>query len=93
MEEASDEEVDMPPPKLPPQQAIIPGQPSLLSSGEPIIIRSYDPKQPRPLSGTQVNDQFLISPLTMEKIPANKVEEHMKISKSINSNTIGLSLR
>lgn len=77
----------MPPPKLP-QQAALPGQPPLMSTGEPIIIRSYDPKQARPIITAPTKDSFLISPLTMEKIPAHKVEEHMKISKLCTSHSV-----
>ena len=80
MEEASDEEVEMPPPKAIPGQPPMPvGQPLLPSSAEPVIVRQYDPKQPRPPAAPPA-DQYLISPLTQAKIPADKLQEHMKIS-------------
>lgn len=82
MEEASDDEGEMGPPKALPGQPPMPaGQPPLPTSAEPVIVRDYDPKQSR--SGpAPLPDQYLISPLTQEKIPANKLQEHMKISMS-----------
>uniref|UniRef100_A0A6B2EH38 Splicing factor 3A subunit 1 n=1 Tax=Phlebotomus kandelakii TaxID=1109342 RepID=A0A6B2EH38_9DIPT len=45
-----------------------------------VVVKKYDPKQvqnaPKP---APVTDDFLISPITGEKIPASKVAEHMRI--------------
>jgi len=80
MDEASDDEVEMPPPKIPSHQPPMPaGQPPLPKPDEAVIVRSYDPKQARPAPPPET-DQYLISPLTQEKIPAHKLQEHMKIS-------------
>lgn len=83
MEEASDEEMEVMPPPKALQQVPMPGQPPLPTTTEPVIIRQYDPKQPRPIQAAPPTDQWLISPLTQEKIPAHKLQEHMKISKSM----------
>ena len=82
MEEGSDDDgTSMQPPKALHMQPPMPGQPPLPTSSEPVIIRQYDPKQPRAAAPAPQSDQWLISPLTQEKIPAHKLQEHMKISK------------
>lgn len=82
MDEASDEEGnDMGPPKMPPQPPMPSGQPPLPKTKDDMVVRNYDPKQARPAPPPQ-GDQWLISPLTQERIPAHKLQEHMKISKN-----------
>lgn len=81
MADASDGEADMPPPTKPPMSSSQP--PMLPSMNDSIVIRQYDPKQARapvPAVAAPVTDQYLISPLTQEKIPAHRLQEHMKIS-------------
>ncbi|KAF5273036.1 hypothetical protein FQR65_LT04778 [Abscondita terminalis] len=69
-EESSDEEGE------PKSNSIIPPLPPV---PDKVVVKKYDPKQPtktiRPVSG----DDYLISPITGEKIPASKVQEHMRI--------------
>ena len=49
-------------------------------NAENIIIRTdYDPKAKRQREEVVESDGFLISPLTNEKIPANKITEHLRI--------------
>lgn len=33
----------------------------------------------KPVAGTPATDEYLISPITGEKIPASKMQEHMRI--------------
>ena len=40
--------------------------------------RDYNPKAPAPPPQAPPSQQFLISPITGEKIPADKIEEHMR---------------
>ncbi|PIK60618.1 putative splicing factor 3A subunit 1-like [Apostichopus japonicus] len=56
----------MPPPPLPPQP------------GEVQIRKDYDPKAPKPSAGIE-KDEYLVSPITGSKIPADKMQEHMRI--------------
>uniref|UniRef100_A0A7E4ZVE5 Splicing factor 3A subunit 1 n=1 Tax=Panagrellus redivivus TaxID=6233 RepID=A0A7E4ZVE5_PANRE len=44
---------------------------------EDVIVRDYDPKK-RPPAKAKLSDQYIISPLTNERIPANKLEEHVR---------------
>lgn len=48
-----------------------------------VIVKKYDPKQAqkiqKPPTAVTVGDDYLISPITGEKIPASKVAEHMRI--------------
>ncbi|XP_052784621.1 splicing factor 3A subunit 1-like [Mya arenaria] len=65
----------MPPP---PPPSDIP-QPPLPPTPEQVIIRkNYDPKA-RPVHQEPVEDQYLVSPITGEKISVDKVQHHMKI--------------
>lgn len=58
----------MQPPPLPP------------TPGTVLVKKGYDPKQKSVKAhATGAQDDFLISPITGEKIPANKVQEHMRI--------------
>ncbi|XP_067668846.1 splicing factor 3A subunit 1-like [Haliotis asinina] len=85
MEEDSDEEVmdrppkskaaaPPPPPPPPPSEA-----PPLPPTPDQVIIRKdYNPKA-RPVTTEGGPDQYMVSPITGEKIPAHKVPEHMRI--------------
>lgn len=87
MEESSDdssEEEDVddrgraapPPPPPPPPPKIAPPLPP---TPEQVIIKEYNPKaKPAPPPET-TGDSFMISPITGEKIPTHKVQEHMRI--------------
>lgn len=57
-------------PPVPPIQAPVPGN---------VTIRKYDPKAAAAIKKKTEDDQFLISPITGEKIPAAKAAEHMKV--------------
>ncbi|XP_023330282.1 splicing factor 3A subunit 1-like isoform X2 [Eurytemora carolleeae] len=59
-----------PPVQPPPIQAPLPGS---------VVVKKYDPKAAAAVRKKTEEDQFLISPLTGEKIPAGKVAEHMKV--------------
>lgn len=77
MEEDSDEEEimfdrtkdkSMLPPPLPP------------APGSVVVKKNYDPKQKTIKAPTvAAPDEYLISPITGERIPASKVQEHMRI--------------
>jgi hypothetical protein len=68
-----------PPP--PPKDAPVPPPPLPPTPDQLLIKRDYDPKAAAakakaPIAG---GDQYLISPLTGERIPASQVAEHMRI--------------
>ena len=44
------------------------------------IRKDYNPKQAKAMSGANLSDSYLISPITGEKVPAHEFDEHMKIS-------------
>ncbi|KAI5728320.1 hypothetical protein M8J77_014671 [Diaphorina citri] len=95
MEEDSsseEEQEDIPPPPPPPSLKKVepapplPSQPSIQPPPLPpapdkvVVKKGYDPKQARPpVVKPSPTDEFLISPITGEKIPASKVQEHMRI--------------
>ncbi len=57
-------------------------QPAMLAppTHDKVVIKKYDPKQAqKPAPKTTQTDEFLISPITGERIPASKVAEHMRI--------------
>ncbi|XP_064644330.1 splicing factor 3A subunit 1-like [Lineus longissimus] len=87
-EEEDDESVPPPPPSVPPPPPDAPKPPPPPSDrpqlpplppapGDVIIRKDYDPKAPKNVHMSQ--DQFLVSPITGEKIPADKVQEHVRI--------------
>ncbi|CAH1787515.1 unnamed protein product [Owenia fusiformis] len=89
MDEDSDEEQPQqrPPPMKPP---LPPSRPPLPPSDKPqppplppmpgqVVVKNYNPKAPKLLPDNPLSDQFLISPITGEKIPADKLQQHMKI--------------
>lgn len=54
--------------------------PLLPPTHDKVIIKKYDPKQAqKPIAKAPATDEFLISPITGEKIPASKMAEHMRI--------------
>eukprot|EP00092_Neocalanus_flemingeri_P015148 GFUD01016365.1.p1 GENE.GFUD01016365.1~~GFUD01016365.1.p1 ORF type:complete len:693 (-),score=250.90 GFUD01016365.1:3063-5141(-) len=57
-------------PQVPPIQAPTPGN---------VTIKKYDPKAAAAIKKRTEDDQYLISPITGEKIPASKAAEHMKV--------------
>ncbi|KAF5295974.1 hypothetical protein FQA39_LY12746 [Lamprigera yunnana] len=69
-EESSDEEGE-------PKSNTI--QPPLPPVPDKVVVKKYDPKQPTKTIRPTTGDEFLISPITGEKIPASKVQEHMRI--------------
>lgn len=90
-EESSEEEDEGPPPapstgssKKPP---VAPGPPREVQQPPPlpptpdkvVVKKGYDPKQAVKTPRPPAPDELLISPLTGEKIPATKVQEHMRI--------------
>ncbi|XP_059379173.1 splicing factor 3A subunit 1-like [Carassius carassius] len=77
MDEGSDEEDDGMKAPLPldnPVPLPLPPTPDQV-----IIRKDYDPKASKPLPPVVARGEYLISPITGEKIPANKMQEHMCI--------------
>ncbi|XP_032899211.1 splicing factor 3A subunit 1 [Amblyraja radiata] len=77
MDEGSDDEDEgqkVPPPPDNPMPPPLPPTPDQV-----IIRKDYDPKASKPVAGTPATDEYLISPITGEKIPASKMQEHMRI--------------
>ncbi|KAH8368971.1 hypothetical protein KR200_000749 [Drosophila serrata] len=73
MDEASSDE-DTPTTKLQPSVA-----PMLPPTHDKVVVKKYDPKATQPKPAPMPTDEYLISPITGEKIPASKVSEHMRI--------------
>ncbi|XP_054265031.1 splicing factor 3A subunit 1 isoform X2 [Macrosteles quadrilineatus] len=71
--------VPPPPPSIskPPPPTSAPPLPP--SPDKVIVKKNYDPKQAVKTVKTAAPDEYLISPITGEKIPASKVQEHMRI--------------
>ncbi|XP_077165039.1 splicing factor 3A subunit 1 [Paroedura picta] len=77
MDEGSDEEDEnqkVPPPPEAPMPPPLPPTPDQV-----IVRKDYDPKASKPLPPTPAPDEYLVSPITGEKIPASKMQEHMRI--------------
>ncbi|XP_061907122.1 splicing factor 3A subunit 1 [Entelurus aequoreus] len=77
MDEGSDDEEESmkaPPPPSNPMPPPLPPTPDQV-----IIRKDYDPKASKPPAPVAVSDEYLISPITGEKIPASKIPEHMRI--------------
>lgn len=54
--------------------------PILPPTHDKVIIKKYDPKQTqKPVPKAPQTDEFLISPITGERMPASKMAEHMRI--------------
>lgn len=50
-------------------------------SHDKVIVRKYDPKQAHKISKPPTtSEEYLISPITGEKVPASQVAEHMRIT-------------
>uniref|UniRef100_A0A914YRS9 Splicing factor 3A subunit 1 n=1 Tax=Panagrolaimus superbus TaxID=310955 RepID=A0A914YRS9_9BILA len=45
---------------------------------EDVIVRDYDPRKAKAAAKPKLADQYIISPLTNERIPASKLEEHVR---------------
>ncbi|XP_038052884.1 splicing factor 3A subunit 1-like [Patiria miniata] len=83
MEESDDEEegrrIPMSPPPLPTaggaDASLLP--PPLPPLGDVQIRKNYDPKAPKQVA--ELEENYLISPITGEKIPSSKMQEHMRI--------------
>ncbi|XP_075895194.1 splicing factor 3A subunit 1 isoform X1 [Nelusetta ayraudi] len=77
MDEGSDEDDDGMKVPLPPDN---PMPPPLPPTPDQVIIRKdYDPKATKLQPSIAPQDEYLISPITGEKIPASKMQEHMRI--------------
>lgn len=77
MDEGSDDEDEGMRVPMPPDT---PMPPPLPPTPDQVIIRKdYDPKASKSLPSVAVSDEYLISPITGEKIPASKMQEHMRI--------------
>ncbi|XP_076126305.1 splicing factor 3A subunit 1 [Alosa pseudoharengus] len=77
MDEGSDEEDDGMKAPLPPDN---PMPPPLPPTPDHVIIRKdYDPKASKPQPSVSAPDEYLISPITGERIQASKMQEHMRI--------------
>lgn len=54
--------------------------PILPPTHDRVVIKKYDPKQiQKPMQKQAAPEEFLISPITGERIPASKMAEHMRI--------------
>jgi len=77
MDEGSDEEEEAIKAPLPPEN---PMPPPLPPTPDQVIIRKdYDPKASKTQPSVSAPDEYLISPITGEKIQASKMQEHMRI--------------
>ncbi|XP_006640352.1 splicing factor 3A subunit 1 [Lepisosteus oculatus] len=77
MDEGSDDDDDhlkVPPPPDNPVPPPLPPTPDQV-----IIRKDYDPKASKTQPPAPASDEYLISPITGEKIPASKMQEHMRI--------------
>jgi splicing factor 3A subunit 1 len=54
-------------------------QPPPLPAPGKVEVRKYDPKMAQAAKKKPAVEDFLVSPITGEKIPASKVQEHMRI--------------
>uniref|UniRef100_A0A672TGP4 Splicing factor 3A subunit 1 n=1 Tax=Sinocyclocheilus grahami TaxID=75366 RepID=A0A672TGP4_SINGR len=77
MDEGSDDEDDGMKAPLPPDNPLPPPLPP--TPDQVIIRKDYDPKASKPLPPVAIPDEYLISPITGEKIQASKMQEHMRI--------------
>ena len=58
--------------------AVMQPPPALPTPGN-VEIRKYDPKVAQAVKKKPEPEEYLVSPITGEKIPASKVQEHMRI--------------
>lgn len=71
-ESSSSEDEGVESTRAPGEEAPLPPRP------DRVVVRKYDPKHPRPQPAPS-NEEWLVSPITGEKIPANKVADHVRI--------------
>lgn len=83
-ESSEEEEEDFPAPPLrsapappPPKEPVPPPQPPLPNPA--LVRKDYNPKAPKLDAAPLVGEQYLISPITGEKIPAHKMQDHIRI--------------
>ncbi|XP_045767260.1 splicing factor 3A subunit 1 [Maniola jurtina] len=69
---SSEDEGPPEPPRIPSEEAPLPPRP------DRVVVKKYDPKRARPQQ-TPASEEWLVSPITGEKIPANKVADHVRI--------------
>ncbi|CAG9580098.1 unnamed protein product [Danaus chrysippus] len=72
MEEESSSDDDGPPDTRAGEEAPMPPRP------DRVVVKKYDPKRARP-QPAPASEEWLVSPITGEKIPANKVTDHVRI--------------
>ncbi|OWR42516.1 putative spliceosome associated protein [Danaus plexippus plexippus] len=72
MEEESSSDDDGPPEARAGEEAPMPPRP------DRVVVKKYDPKRARP-QPAPASEEWLVSPITGEKIPANKVTDHVRI--------------
>ena len=70
----------MPLPPIPLEPGPKPPLPPTAPGANIQIRRGYDPKAPKAAAPPVPSDKFLISPITGERVPAENMAEHMKIS-------------
>ena len=75
---ADSNEVPLPP--IPSESGPKPPLPPTAPGANIQIRRGYDPKAPKAAAPQVQPDKFLISPITGERVPAENMAEHMKIS-------------
>lgn len=71
---------EIPLPPVPSEPGPKPPLPPTAPSANIQIRRGYDPKAPKAAAPQAPSDKFLISPITGERVPAENMAEHMKIS-------------
>ncbi|XP_058793939.1 splicing factor 3A subunit 1 [Phymastichus coffea] len=83
MEEDSSDEEDLVPPgekKDKSRDSAMQPPPLPPTPGNVVVKKGYDPKQhATKITRPVASDEYLVSPITGEKIPASKVQEHMRI--------------
>lgn len=78
-----DMDVESNEPPQPPRSEPVIKPPPLPPSGpgsSAQIRRGYDPKAPKPAPPPMVPEEYLVSPITGERVPASAMAEHMKIN-------------
>lgn len=75
---ADSNEIPLPP--IPSEPGPKPPLPPTAPGANIQIRRGYDPKAPKAAAPQVQPDKFLISPITGERVPAENMAEHMKIS-------------
>ena len=75
---ADSNEVPLPP--IPSEPGPKPPLPPTAPGANIQIRRGYDPKAPKAAAPQVQPEKFLISPITGERVPADSMAEHMKIS-------------